>query len=141
VSYQKISKPLISAGGMAVVPSLLPEEYNMFHALKLVLFLWFLVVPLPSFAADTSTALTVTTLDARLYPRQDNESKFVAILEKGEKLQPLAHGVGHEPWYMVKTSKGIIGWVQANDVSSGDRVAETFRDTEKVKAPQQILEE
>jgi hypothetical protein len=109
----------------------------MVHGLKLVLFLLILVVPLPSFAADSSSTLTVATVDARLYPRQDNESKFIASLEKGEKLQPLAQGVGHEPWYMVRTSKGMIGWVQAIDVSSGNRVAETFRDTEKVKAPQQ----
>jgi hypothetical protein len=95
-----------------------------------------LVVPLPSFAAESS-ALTVTTLDARLYPRQDKESKFIATLEKGEKLQPLAQGVGNEAWYMVKSSKGIIGWVQATDVSSGIRADETFRDTWEVKAPKQ----
>jgi hypothetical protein len=105
--------------------------------LKFVLFILMVGVPLPSIAADSSTTLTVTTLNARLYPRQDSESKFIATLEKGEKLQPLAHGVGYEAWYMVKSSKGIIGWVQAIDVSSGDRVTEAFRDTEKVKAPQQ----
>jgi hypothetical protein len=103
----------------------------------LVLFLLILVVPLPSFAAEPS-ALTVTTLDTHLYPRQDKESKFIATLEKGEKLHPLAQGVGSEAWYMVKTSKGMIGWVQAIDVSSGDRVDATFRDTSEVKAPKQL---
>lgn len=105
--------------------------------LKLVLFILILVVPLPSIAAASSTTLTVTTLNARLYPRQDNESKFIATLEKGEKLQPLAHGVGYEAWYMVKSSKGIIGWVQATDVSSSIRVDATFRDISEVTPEKQ----
>ena len=109
----------------------------MVQGLKLVLLFLILAVPLPSFAGDSSPTLTVTTLDARLYPRQDNESKFIATLEKGEKLQPLAQGVGNEAWYMVKTSKGMIGWVQAIDVSSGNRVDEVFRDTGVVAAPKQ----
>jgi hypothetical protein len=108
----------------------------MVRGLRLVLFLLILVAPLPTFAGESS-ALTVTTLDARLYPRQDNEAKFIATLEKGEKLQPFAQGVGNQHWYMIKTSKGIIGWIQAIDVSSDNRVDETFRDTEKVKAPRQ----
>jgi hypothetical protein len=86
----------------------------MVQGLQLVLFLLIFVAPRPSFAGES---LTVTTLDARLYPYQDNESKFIATLEKGEKLQPLAQVVGNQAWYMVKTSKGIIGWVQATDVS------------------------
>jgi|RhiMetdeSRZDD1v2_1073273.scaffolds.fasta_scaffold138879_3 hypothetical protein len=109
----------------------------MVQGLKLVLFLLILVVPLPSFAGDSSPTLIVTTVGAHLYPRQDNESKFIATLEKGEKLQPLAQGVGNQAWYMVKSSKGIIGWVQATDVSSSNRVDETFRDTAEVNAPKQ----
>jgi hypothetical protein len=100
----------------------------MLQGLKSVLFLLILAVPLPVIAAESSS-LTVTTPDARLYPRQDNESKFIAILEKGEKLQPFAQGVGNQAWYMVKSSKGIIGWVQATDVSIGSQVDETFRDS------------
>jgi hypothetical protein len=142
VSYQKSSKPLIFSAGIAVALGAvyraeLREEYTMVQGQRLVLFLLILVVSPSGFAADSSTVLTVTTLNARLYPHQDNESKFIATLENGEKLQPLAQGVGYQAWYMVKSSKGLIGWVQATDVSSGDRVAEAFRDTEKVKAPQQ----
>jgi hypothetical protein len=115
----------------------------MVQGLKWVLFLLILVVPLPSCAAESS-ALTVTTLDARLYPRQDNESKFIATLEKGEKLHPLAQGVGNEAWYMVQTSKGMVGWVQATDVSIGNGVDETFRDSSgvtPVKQPTGFLSE
>jgi len=108
----------------------------MVQGLRLVLFLFILVAPLPTFAGESS-ALTVTTADARLYPRQDSESKFITTLDKGEQLQPLAQGVGNQDWYMVRTSRGMIGWVQGIDVSSDNRVAETFRDTEKVKALQQ----
>jgi hypothetical protein len=100
----------------------------MVQRVKLVLLLLILVVPLPSFAGESST-LTVTTLDARLYPRQDSESKFIATLEKGEKLHPLAQGVGNEAWYMVKTSKGMMGWVRAADVSGSARLDETFKDS------------
>jgi hypothetical protein len=126
---------LIFGAGIAVALGLLLGEIQMVQGLKLVLF-FLILVPLPSFAAESS-ALTVTTLDARLYPRQDKESKFIATLEKEEKLHPLAQGVGSEAWYMVRTSKGIIGWVQSIDVSSGNRVDETFRDTEEVKAQKQ----
>jgi hypothetical protein len=120
------------------------EEYNMVQGLKLVLFLLILVVPLSSFAGDSAPTLTVTTVRAHLYPRQDNESKFIATLEKGENLHPLAQGVGNEAWYMVQTSKGMIGWVQATDVSIGNRVDETFRDTSEVtpvKQPTGFLSE
>jgi hypothetical protein len=137
VSYQNVGKPLIFGAGIAVALDGYREEYNMVQGLKSVLLILFLFVPLPSFAGDSSPTLTVTTLDARLYPRQDNESKFIATLEKGEKLQPLARGVGSEPWYMVKSSKGMIGWVQATEVNSGNQVDETFKDTGKIGAPKQ----
>jgi len=69
----------------------------MVQGLRLVLFLFILVAPLPTFAGESS-ALTVTTADARLYPRQDSESKFITTLDKGEQLQPLAQGVGNQDW-------------------------------------------
>ena len=95
--------------------------------LQTFLFLLILVVPLVCSAAESSPTLTVTTMGARLYASQDNESKFIATLENGEKLQPLAQGLGNGDWYMVKTSKGMIGWVQTADVSGSNRLDETFR--------------
>ena len=72
--------------------------------LQAFLFLLILVVPLLCSAAESSPTLTVTTMDAHLYARQDNESQFIATLEKGEKLQLLAQGLENGDWYMVKTS-------------------------------------
>ena len=88
----------------------------MVKGMQLVLFLLIFVAPRPSFAGESS-ALTVTTLDALLYPYHDNESKFIATLENGEKLQPLSHVVVNQSWYMFKTSKLIICFVHVTDVS------------------------
>lgn len=51
-----------------------------------------------------------------LFPRQDEESKRIAQLPEGESLVPMVQAAGSNAWYMVKTSKGIIGWVKGSDV-------------------------
>lgn len=103
--------------------------------MRLLVGLFFLNVPRLALGAESSPTLTVTTTEAVLYVRQDVESKVVATLEKGEVLKPLAQGVGIATWYMVKTPKGQIGWVQSADVSSSNRTDEVFRDSSKLKAP------
>jgi Bacterial SH3 domain len=80
----------------------------------LVLFLF----ALPAFAAET----TVTKDGARLFRIQDPESPTIATLEKGEKLEVIALG---DEWTMVRTPKGVIGWVQSSYVSGS---TEAFRD-------------
>jgi hypothetical protein len=105
--------------------------------LQAFLFLLILVVPLLCSAAESSPTLTVTTMDAHLYARQDNESQFIATLEKGEKLQLLAQGLGNGDWYMVKTSTGMIGWAQSADVSGSNRLDETFSEIRPI-GPQDI---
>jgi hypothetical protein len=102
--------------------------------LKTLLFLCVLVRPSLGFAADDSAMLTVTTQNAHLYASQDSEGKVVTTLGRGEVLKPLAQGVGFATWYMVKTSKGVVGWIQAVDVASTQRTDDVFGDRSEVNA-------
>jgi hypothetical protein len=60
--------------------------------------------------------LVVASKEAVLYPRQDDEAEKMAILAQGEVLFPLIQSQGGNDWYMVKTSRGLIGWVKSADV-------------------------
>jgi hypothetical protein len=60
--------------------------------------------------------LVVASKEALLYPRQDDEAEKIAILTQGEVLLPLVQSMGGNNWYMVKTSKGLVGWVKSVDV-------------------------
>ena len=61
------------------------------------------------------SAVVVSSRQAALYPRQDDESEKIAELSQGDTLVPI--GQSHE-WYMVKTQKGLIGWIKSADVRS-----------------------
>jgi len=60
--------------------------------------------------------LVVAAKDAGLYPKQDDESEKLAQLAQGETLVPMVQSSGGNDWYMVKTQKGVIGWVKSADV-------------------------
>jgi hypothetical protein len=60
--------------------------------------------------------LVVATKDAALYPRQDDESERIISLAQGEAIIPMVQSAGGSEWYMVKTQKGLVGWVKATDV-------------------------
>ncbi|MGE5304701.1 MAG: hypothetical protein ACM3TN_15435 [Alphaproteobacteria bacterium] len=60
--------------------------------------------------------LVVASKEAALYPRQDDEAEKIASLAQGDVLFPLVQSVGGNDWYMVKTTKGLIGWVKSSDV-------------------------
>ena len=66
-------------------------------------------VPVPS-------ALVVASRQAALYPRQDDEAEKIAELSLGDTLIPLGQSNGGNEWYMVKTQKGLIGWIKSADV-------------------------
>ena len=61
-------------------------------------------------------ALIVVSRQAALYPRQDDEAEKVAELSQGETLIPMGQSNGGSEWYMVKTQKGVIGWIKSADV-------------------------
>ncbi len=60
--------------------------------------------------------LIVIAKEALLLPRQDDEAEKITGLAQGEILVPLLQTVGGNDWYMVKTQKGIVGWVKSSDV-------------------------
>jgi hypothetical protein len=68
--------------------------------------------PLPS-------SLIVESKKAGLYRRQDDETQKIAELSQGDALIPMAQINGGKNWYMVKTQKGMIGWIRSSDVSDG----------------------
>ncbi len=51
-----------------------------------------------------------------LYPRQDSEGEKIAELAQGEALVPMVQAAGGSDWFMVKTQKGLVGWVMGADV-------------------------
>jgi hypothetical protein len=92
------------------------------------------VLWLPSFcnAAEATRALTVREAGATLYAQQEAESDKIATLQKGQLLTPLAEAVGQQTWYMVKTQRGLVGWVRAVDVSGGDQLRQAFKEQPKL---------
>ena len=79
-------------------------------------------------AAEGTPALIVRESGASLYSQQETESDKIATLQKGETLFPLAEAVGQQTWYMVKTARGLIGWVRAADITGGALLRETFKE-------------
>jgi len=68
-------------------------------------------------ATSMPSMLSARRGDVPLYANQDEYSDTVAKLNQGENLIPLAQAYGRgEPWYMVKTQKGAVGWVRSSDV-------------------------
>ena len=65
--------------------------------------------PLPS-------RLVVAAKTTGLYPRQDEETEKIEQLKQGETLLPMVQTAGNDSWYMVKTGKGLVGWVKGADV-------------------------
>lgn len=62
------------------------------------------------------TRLVVSVKTAGLFPRQDEESEKIAQLSQGESLVPMVQSAGGSEWYMVKTQKGLVGWIKSTDV-------------------------
>lgn len=67
-------------------------------------------------ARSMPTRLVVTVKDAGLFPRQDDNTEKLSQLTEGESLLPMVQSEGSNPWFMVRTQKGLVGWVKASDV-------------------------
>ena len=81
-------------------------------------------------AAESIPVLTARETGVALYARQDPETDRIATLEKDEILIPIAESVGGEVWYMVRTKRGLIGWVRGIDVVISNEAKDTFREKE-----------
>ena len=62
------------------------------------------------------TRLVVAAKSAGLYPRQDDEAEKIDQLAQGEPLVPMVQSSGGNDWFMVKTQKGVVGWIKSADV-------------------------
>jgi hypothetical protein len=62
------------------------------------------------------SALVVASRQAALYSRQDDEAEKIADLFQGDTLIPMVQSNGGNEWYMVKTQKGLVGWIKSADV-------------------------
>lgn len=62
------------------------------------------------------TRLVVASKVAGLYPRQDDEAEKLDQLSEGEALVPMVQSSGGNDWFMVKTQKGVVGWIKSADV-------------------------
>lgn len=60
--------------------------------------------------------LVVSVKSASLFPRQDEESEKIVQLAQGVMLVPMVQSEGGSDWYMVKTPKGLVGWIKSSDV-------------------------
>ena len=62
------------------------------------------------------TRLVVASKVAGLYPRQDDEAEKLDQLSEGEALVAMVQSSGGNDWFMVKTQKGVVGWIKSADV-------------------------
>jgi len=60
--------------------------------------------------------LVVAVDDAGFFPNQNDQSEKLGQLNRGEILTPMIQTAGGNDWFMVKTQKGIIGWIKSRDV-------------------------
>ena len=68
------------------------------------------------------SGLIVAAQQTGLYPRQDDEAERIEQLSQGDTLIPIVQSNGGNEWYMVKTQKGLIGWVKSTDVRDDPRI-------------------
>jgi hypothetical protein len=80
--------------------------------------------------AESPPVLTARETGVALYARQDAETDRIATLEKDEVLVPIAESIGGEIWYMVRTKRGLIGWVRGTDVVISNEAKDSFREKE-----------
>jgi|SoiMethySBSTD1v2_1073268.scaffolds.fasta_scaffold26397_4 hypothetical protein len=97
----------------------------------LLIALLFWLTPLISIeGAESVPVLTARETGVALYARQDPETDRIATLEKDEILVPIAESIGGQVWYMVRTKRGLIGWVRGIDVVISNEAKDSFREKE-----------
>ena len=78
--------------------------------------------------AAGAPALTVGDSGAYLFASQNDKGEILGKLERGEDLTPLASSAGATTWFLVRTRKGVIGWVRSSDVSVSEKGEALFKE-------------
>src|SRR5262245_2415412 len=78
--------------------------------------------------AAGAPALTVGDSGAYLFASQNDKGEIIGKLERGEDLTPIASSAGATTWFLVRTRKGVIGWVRSSDVSVGEKGEALFKE-------------
>jgi len=73
-------------------------------------------------------ALTVGDSGAYLFASQNDRGEIIGKLERGEDLTPIASSAGATNWFLVRTRKGVIGWVRSSDVSVSEKGGALFKE-------------
>ena len=97
-----------------------------FFLLSFPLFLLFLAWDRAGAAG--APALTVGDSGAYLFASQNDKGEIIDKLERGEDLTPLASSAGATTWFLVRTRKGVIGWVRSSDVSVSEKGEALFKE-------------
>ncbi|HEY1235550.1 MAG TPA: hypothetical protein VGH22_19370 [Candidatus Binatia bacterium] len=97
--------------------------------LIIALLIW--LTPIVSIdGVEAPPVLTARETGVALYARQDPETDRIATLEKDEILVPIAESIGGQVWYMVRTKRGLVGWVRGIDVVISNEAKDSFRGKE-----------
>jgi clan AA aspartic protease (TIGR02281 family) len=78
---------------------------------------------------ESVPTVSVAKPGVKLYARQEEQSEVVAEIGPGEKLSPLAATSAKDPWYLVKTEKGVLGWIKASDIQVSEKLGNAFRES------------
>jgi clan AA aspartic protease (TIGR02281 family) len=78
---------------------------------------------------DSVPTVSVAKPGVKLYARQEEQSEVVAEIEPGEKLLPLASTSAKDPWYLVRTEKGILGWIKSSEIHVSEKLENAFKET------------
>ena len=79
-------------------------------------------------AASSGPALA-TVGEVVVYALADESSTMIEAVRAGSGLSPIAEmiGAGGEKWFMVKTPRGNVGWIKADENSQAKRMKDHFR--------------
>lgn len=96
---------------------------------RCLLLLALTLVPDQSYSQqDSVPTVSVAKPGVKLYARQEESSEVVAEIHPGEKLLPLATTSAKDPWYLVRTEKGLLGWIKSSEIHVSEKLENAFKE-------------
>jgi len=81
-------------------------------------------------AQQNPSTLSAAATETYLFSEPEEHSQVITKLERGDKLVPVANALaGGEAWYMVRTPKGIVGWVKSSHVQGAETFEKMWRES------------